>query len=114
MDSITIAIAAAIAAGALSAEKKAGEQVVADSYDRLKSLLKSKCGARSKTLKAVADFEATPWSRGRQGVLEEEVLLAKADKDAELLDLAQQLLNAVKAQPNGEQIIQMAMGEQNG
>jgi hypothetical protein len=61
----------------------------------------------------VVDLESTPKSKARQGVVAEEVLLAKADKDADLLKLAQQLIKAIKAQPGGEQIIQTAIGNQN-
>jgi hypothetical protein len=113
MDPITTAIVAAIAAGALSGVKKAGEQVLVDAYVKLKDLLKTKFGAKSKVIKAVVDLESTPKSIARQGVVAEEVLLAKADKDADLLKLAQQLLKAIKAQPGGEQIIQTAIGDQN-
>jgi hypothetical protein len=113
MDPITTAILAAIAAGALSGATKVGEQVIVAAYAKLKDLLNTKFGARSKVVKAVKDLEANPNSAARKQVVKEEMVAAKADKDAHLLKLAQQLLKAVKAQPGGEQIIQTAIGDQN-
>jgi hypothetical protein len=113
MDPITTAILTAIAAGALSAATKVGEQVIVDAYTKLKDLLKTKFGVRSKVVKAVKDLEANPKSTARKEVVKEEIAAAKANKDAELLKLAQQLLKAIKAQPGGEQIIQTAIGDQN-
>ncbi len=110
MDPITIAILTAIAGGAVSGVTG---QVAAGAYTKLKDLLKTKFGTNSKVVKAVKDLEANPKSAARKEVVKEEVAASKADKDAELLKLAQQLLKAVKAQPNGEQIIQTAIGDQN-
>jgi len=113
MDPITTAIVAALAAGVLSGVKKVGEQAIVDTYGKLKDLLKAKFGSRSKVVKAVKELEANPKSAARKEVVKEEVAAAKADKDTELLKLAQQLLKAVKAQPDGEQIIQTVIGDQN-
>jgi len=113
MDPITTAIVAALAAGVLSGVKKVGERVIVDTYGKLKDLLKTKFGARSKVVKAVKELEANPKSAARKDVVKEEMAAAKADKDAELLKLAQQVMKAIKAQPGGEQIIQTAIGDQN-
>ncbi len=109
MDPITTAIVAAIAAGV----SKVGEQAVVDAYTKLKELLKKKFGARSKVLKAVKELEANPKSTARKEVVKEEVATAKADQDVELLRAAQSLLKAIKAKPDGEQIIQTVIGDQN-
>jgi hypothetical protein len=61
----------------------------------------------------VKELEANPKSEARKAVVKEEVSAAKADLDADLLKAAQALLKAIKAKPGGEQIVQMAMGDQN-
>lgn len=113
MDPITAAIGAALAAGAVSGAKKVGEQAIPDAYAKLKELLEKKFGAKSKVTSAVKDLEANPKSEARKAVLKEEVADARADKDADLVQAAQALLQAIKAQPGGEQIVQMAVGDQN-
>ena len=113
MDPITTAILAAIAAGAISGVTKVGEQVVADAHNKLKDLLGKKFGAKSKVVKAVKDLEANPKSEARKAVLKEEVAIAKVAQDKDLLKAAQELLAVIKSKPGGEQIIQMAMGDQN-
>ena len=113
MDPVTTAIVAAIAAGAVSGVTKVGEQIILDAYGKLKELLKTKFGARSKVVKAVKDLEVNPKSAARRGVVKEEVVAAKADKDTDLLKLAQQILKAINAKPGGEQIIQTVIGDQD-
>ena len=109
MDPITTAIMAAIASGV----SKVGEQAVVDTYAKLKDLLKKKFGAKSEVVKAVKGVEAKPDSSVRKEVLKEEVAAAKADKDPEILKVAQALLKTIKAKPGGDQFIQTAIGDQN-
>jgi hypothetical protein len=109
MDPITTAIIAAIAAGVT----KVGEQFVVDAYAKLKELLEKKFGGKSKVVKAVKDLEANPKSAARKEVVKEEVAAVKADKDNELLQVAQALIKSIKALPGGTQIIQTAIGDQN-
>ena len=106
MDPITTAIVAGVVAGAT----KVATQGVADAYNGLKDLLKKKLGAQSEVVKAVEGVEAKPESAGRKETLKEEIASAKADQDAELLKAAQALLEKLKAQPDGAQIIQQATG----
>ena len=113
MDPITAAIVAALAAGGLSGATKVAEQAISDAYSKLKELLGNKFGAKSKLVKAVKELETNPKSEARKSVVMEEVTAAKANKDADLLKAAQTLLKVIKAKPDGEQIIQMAMGDQN-
>jgi hypothetical protein len=113
MDPITTAIIAAIGAGAASSAKEVAAQAITDAYGKLKELLGKKFGARSKVVKAVKELEANPKSEGRQGVLNEEVVAAKADQDQELLQIAQALLKNIKSRPGGTQMIQTALGNQN-
>ncbi len=113
MDPITTAILAAIAAGAVAGVTKVGEQVLVDAYTKLKELLKKKFGPRSKVVKAVKELEDNPQSTARKEVVKEEMAASKADQDKDLLQAAQVLLKAVKALPEGEQILQTAIGNQN-
>ena len=113
MDPITTAIIAALGAGAISGATKAGEQVVVDAYAKLKEMLGKKFGSKSKVVKAVKELEANPKSAARKEVVKEEVAAAKADRDPELVLVAQSLLKNLKALPGGTQIIQTAMGDQN-
>ena len=113
MDPITVAIVAALSAGAVSGATKVTEQAISDAYGKLKDLLGRKYGGKSKVVKAVKELETNPKSEARKAVLKEEVTAAKADKDKDLLKSAQALLKTIKAKPGGEQIVQMAMGDQN-
>lgn len=113
MDPITAAIVAALTAGAISGATKMAEQATSDAYGKLKELLGKRFGAKSKIVKAVKELEANPKSEARKAVVKEEVIAANADKDTDLLKAAQALLKAIKAKPGGEQIIQMAIGDQN-
>lgn len=113
MDPITTAIVAAVSAGALAGATKLGEQVIVDGYAKLKELLGKRFGVKSKVVKAVKELESNPKSGARKAVLQEEIANSKADQDAELLKTAQALLKVIKAKPGGEQIIQMAVGDQN-
>lgn len=106
MEPITIAIVAALASGMT----KVGEKALMDAYESLKSLIKRKFGAQSSVAKAVDELEAKPDSAGRKETLKEEVTAVKAEHDAELLKAAQLLLEQLKAQPGGAQIIQQATG----
>lgn len=106
MDPITLAIVSALA--------NLGQQAVKDGYEALKVLIAQKFGVDSDLSKAVDNVEKKPDSDGRKGTLEEEILAAKADKDAEILQLAQALIEKIKEQPGGQTIInQTVTGNHN-
>lgn len=109
MDPISTAIVSAVAA---SIGKVGGEAIV-DAYNGLKALIIRKYGADSKVAKAVDEVEANPESKSRPAVLSEEVVAAKADQDQELLAAAQALLDQIKTQPGGAQIVQTVTGSYN-
>lgn len=113
MDPISTAILAAVSSGAIAGVTKASEQVVVKAYEKLKALLGKKFGGKSKVVKAVKELESNPKSEARKAVLKEEISAVKADKDKDLLKTAQALLKAIKAQPGGEQIVQIAIGDQS-
>ncbi len=110
MDPITTAIVAALSVGVMSGLTETGKQVISDTYNGLKALLKKKFGSQSEVVKSVENFEAKPASPSRQGMLQEEVEAVKAEQDPDLLQAAYTLLNQIRAQPGGEQHIQNAIG----
>ena len=92
MDPLT-SIVMALAAGAAAALKPTAEQVIKDSYAGLKALI-----TRKYAQVQVAQLEANPHSKNRRGVVEEELAAAGADQDAEVLQQAQALLEAIQRQ----------------
>lgn len=97
MDIITTAIIAALA--------NLSKDAIKDSYDALKSALKKKFGSDSDVVDAVEGLEKKPDSEGRKGTLQEEIESAKVNDDVEIVQLAQDLLNKLKDEPGGQQII---------
>jgi hypothetical protein len=64
-------------------------------------------------LKAVQDLAAAPESKGRRLTLEEEVAGAGADQDAELVEIANALLEALGIEP-GQSPTVTRIGDYNG
>jgi hypothetical protein len=92
MDPLT-SIVTALAAGAAVALQSTVEQVVKDSYAALKGLIQRKYAQVD-----VNQLEANPSSKSRRGVVEEDLKAAGADRDAEVLQQAQALLEAIQHQ----------------
>jgi hypothetical protein len=111
MDPISLAVITAIVTGVTAASGKIAEQAIVDSYNGLKSLIKRKFGDQSEVAKAIEGVESRPDSDARKATLKEEVELAKANDDAEILAKAQELLDKIKQQPGGvQQVQQIASG----
>jgi phage terminase small subunit len=111
MDPISLAIITAVAVGITAGSGKVSEQAVVDAYNGLKSLIKRKFGDTSEVAKAVEGVETRPESDARKADLKEEVGLAKANDDAEIVKAAQELLEKIKQQPGGvQQVQQIASG----
>lgn len=91
MDPITL-IVTALATGAAAAIKDVGGKAVKDAYDGLKALIVRKFGAKAEVNTAIASVEKKPDSTSRKGVLEEELKVAGADRDEELLKQAEAFL----------------------
>ncbi len=89
MDPITTAIIGAIAG--------IGKDAIKDSYNALKSALKKKFGETSDLIEAVDKLEKKPDSEGRKTMLQEEVEIAKFNDDAQILELAQELLKKLQS-----------------
>lgn len=97
MDPITVAIVAALA--------NLSKDVIKDSYNALKIALTQKFGSESDLVDAVNKLEKKPDSEGRKSMVQEEILIAKANNDSDVLKLAQDLLDKIKEQPGGQEII---------
>lgn len=109
MDTVTVAIIAALTTGV----NEVGKKLIVDSYAALKALIKKKFGDQSEVAKAIDNLEAKAESSNRQGTLQEEIVEAKADQDPDILRLAQELLNQLKSQSDNIQHIQSVMGNYN-
>jgi hypothetical protein len=99
MDPITTAIITAVSAGITDIGKKA----FYDAYQGLKGLIKSRYGQDNKILKAIADLEENPASKGRRMILAEIMVQEKADQDSELMSFARQLIQEFKETEQGRQ-----------
>ena len=84
MDPITMAVTAALG--------KLGEKIISDAYTAFKAALQYKYGVNSDLLHAVDELEKKSDSKARIEVLKEEVELANADKDSELINSAKDLI----------------------
>jgi hypothetical protein len=92
MDPLT-SIVTALAAGATAALQSTVEQGVKDGYAALKGLIQRKYARVN-----VEQLEANPSSKSRRGVAEEDLKAVGADQDAEVLQHAQALLEALQRQ----------------
>lgn len=114
MDPVSAALIAAATAGITAGATEAGKQLLVDAYTALKDALKAKLGVGSKVEKAADELKDEPESKSLKGLVEERVVAAKADKDPDLIKLANALLEQMKAQPATAQIVQqIAQGDQN-
>jgi hypothetical protein len=95
MDPITIVVTA-VAAGAVAATKDVAAQVVKDGYSALKALIVRKFGPKGDVAGAVEMVEKKPDSEARQAVLREELEIAEATQDVEVVQQAQALLDLLK------------------
>ena len=101
MDIITTAIIAALAS--------LSKEAINDSYKALKSALKEKFGSNSDLIDAVNKLEKTPEREDRKATVKAEVELAKVNDEAAIIQLAQDLLDQLPKEPEGQQIIQQTI-----
>ncbi len=102
MDPITTAIVTALATNL-------GKDVIKDGYEALKAALKRQNGSESDLVDAVDKLEKKPDSEARKATVQEEIEAAKVNDDPEILQLAQDLLDKIKEQPGGQEIIQQTI-----
>lgn len=109
MEPVTTTIAAAVALGAAESLKDVAAAAVKDSYNALKKLIQSRYGNNEDVTDAVEYVAKKPEAAPRRQVLENALQEAGADKDQELVQLAQQLLAALKEQPGGKEAVQQTI-----
>ena len=96
-------ILAALIAGATAAAKDTAGAAVKDAYNGLKALLKKKF---EKDALAQAMVDAKPEEiKQAEVLLKNKIVEAGVDKDNEITELAQDLLDKLKEQPGGQDII---------
>lgn len=106
MDPISLAIVSALA--------NLSERAIQDAYNAVKGIIVRKFGSGSDLSKAVDNVEQKPDSIGRQEMLKEEIIAAKANQDPELLKAAETLIAKIKELPGGQTIItQTVSGDKN-
>lgn len=106
MDPITLAIVGALA--------KLSENVIKDGYDALKATLSKKYGMDSELTRALENVEKKPNSPKRKETLQEEISIAAADQDPEILKMAEALIQRLQDLPGGKNIVnQTVTGNQN-
>jgi hypothetical protein len=106
MDVVTSAVIAALSL--------LSEPLIKDAYDRLKTALTKRFSKDSDLIEAVAKLEQKPDSVARRETLREEVVAAKADQDEDIVRAAEVLLDELKSQPGGQQLIQQSVtGDRN-
>jgi hypothetical protein len=97
MDPVTTAITTAVLTDL-------GKDTIKGCYKALKDALVKKFGAASDLVDAVDKLEKKPDSEGRKATVQEEVSVAKANEEPEILKLAQDLLDKIREQPGGQEI----------
>ncbi|MBD1865032.1 MULTISPECIES: hypothetical protein [Trichocoleus] len=98
MDPITVILSALVAGAA-----KATGDAVPDAYKGLKALIQKKFAGKPVAEAMLEEHEKDPETYAAP--LKKNLVEAGADKDEEILKAAQELLNQVKDQPGGQQII---------
>lgn len=98
MDPITTAIVAALASDLT-------KTAIKNSYNALKNALKKKFGSESDLIDAINKLEKTPERDDRKATVKVEVEITKVNDDPEIVQLAQELLDKLKEQPGGQQVI---------
>lgn len=80
----------------------------------MKAIIRRKFGTHHKGVQAVESFEKKPDSVGRRETLKEEIVNSGAAAAAEVLGAARYLLENLKKQPGGQEIVQQIVtGNQN-
>lgn len=90
-------IVSALVAGLTAGLTDTAKTAVKEAYDALKDQLQKRLADHPDAAQALAGVEKKPDSAPRQEVLKEELVNLKIEKDADLLTLAQSLLETLKA-----------------
>lgn len=82
-----------------------GKGTIAKAYNALRGALERKLGTESEVIKAIEGLEADPNSPGYKLVLQEKITKANIEKDPELVNLAQKLLDLLEDRQGEKQNI---------
>lgn len=82
-----------------------GKVVIKGGYNALKNHLIEKLGAESDLIDAVERYEKKPDSEARKAAIQEEVELSGVENQPDMVKLAQDLIEQIKQQPGGQDII---------
>ncbi len=100
MDPVTLAITTALSAGVLSGLSTVSSQAILDGYDAIKNKIKEKYGKNSNLANSISLLEQRHDSKNLQGAVQEEVDIAGANKDEEILQLSEELYSLLEKQAN--------------
>ena len=98
-------ILAALGAGAIAATKDVAGTAIKYAYEGLKTLIKKKFGETSDLVDAVDKLEKSPDREDRKATVKTELEIVKVNDDPDIIKLAQDLLDKLKEQPGGQEII---------
>jgi len=112
MDPITAAIMAALVAGVTAGITDVGKKAIADAYEGLKTVIRTKLGRQSRLSEAIISLESKPDSQGRRATLREEVAETQADQDGEILAAVKALEEKLAA--HGDERIQKMLRSEGG
>lgn len=97
MDPVTLIISALLS-GVTASASDVAKAAVKDTYDLFISHLRKRIGSKEDALDALDKVEKKPESEARQEVLREELHDLNIDKDEELIQLAQTILQKLDKQ----------------
>ena len=109
-------IMTALIAGATASVKGITSQLITDTYTVIKNKISEKFGQTNQASKALEELEINPESEARKNVLAEELADLKVSEDAEIIELAKKLIQALQSETNGGQHIkniQKVKGDHN-
>ncbi|XOF34230.1 MAG: hypothetical protein ACL93V_02745 [Candidatus Electrothrix sp. YB6] len=109
---IATAIISGILCGATTGAGTVATTELVDAYRRLRGMLQKKFGEDSILLRSIGTLEKRPESKAKQDGVVEDVAEAEADKDAELVKAAEDLLAEVKKQEGGEEAVRQIVNQQ--
>lgn len=112
MEPVITTIAAAVALGAASGLKDTASKAVTDAYAGLKKLIQDRYQHDKGVTFAAEHVSEKPEEEARRQMLEVALNGAGADKDAELVKVAEAVLAAVKEQPGGEDAVRQIINQQ--
>jgi hypothetical protein len=114
MGTVINALVAAINIHTAEKTSQPSQDAVIKAYDRLKSALEKKCGAKSDLVKSLEMLEQRPTSGARVSVLEEEIIASQVEQSLDIVALAEALLKELDGQAAGKSASPTVQGSPEG